>query len=251
MEKVIIITQARLNSKRLPKKILKKINGQSLLEIHLNRLLKSKYSEGLIVATTFEEGIEELLELLVKKNISFFQGSTNNVLERFYKAVEELNPSYIVRVTSDCPLIDPNLIDQIIDFTLKMQPDYASNTLDERYPDGQDIEVFSFDTLKKCYNQAILNSDKEHVTPFIKRNSTFYGESLFKSLNYDCDFNFNNIRMTVDENEDFIAIKKLINEFGVESDWMTYTNFIIKNQNLFKNQCIQRNQGYFDSLNKN
>ena len=245
-----MLTQARLNSKRFHKKILKKINGQSLIEIHLNRLLKSKYSKGIIVATTFEEGIEELLEILSKKNISFFQGSTYNVLDRFYSAVKDLKPTYIVRVTSDCPLIDPILIDQVIDFTLEKQPDYASNILVESYPDGQDIEVIRFNSLEKCFNKAILNSDKEHVTPYIKRNSTFFGINLFKSLNYKCDFNYNNIRMTVDEEEDFNTIKTLIDEIGVESDWETYTNFIINNPNLFKNQSIQRNQGFFDSLNK-
>jgi len=248
--KVIIITQARLNSTRFPKKILKKINEESLLEIHLNRILKSKYSKGLIVATTFEDGIEELLEMLRKKNISFYQGSINNVLDRFYNAVKDLKPQYIVRLTSDCPLIDPILIDQIIDFTLENQLDYVSNTLVEKYPDGQDIEVMKFNSLEKCYKEAVLNSDKEHVTPYIKRNSSFFKKNLFKSLNYKCDYNYNNIRMTVDEEEDYNTIKILIDKIGVESEWRTYANFILDNPNLFKNQNIQRNQGYYNSLSK-
>lgn len=250
LEKVIILTQARLNSTRFPKKILKKINGESLIEIHLNRLLKSKYSKGLIVATTFEEGIEELLEILLKKSISFFQGSTSNVLDRFYSSVKNLKPSYVVRVTSDCPLIDPILIDQIIDFTLKKQLDYVSNILVESYPDGQDIEVIKFSALEKCYKQAELNSDKEHVTPYIKRNSSFYEKNLFKSLNYKCDYNYNDIRMTVDEEEDYNTIKILIDKIGVESDWRTYANFIMDNPSLFNNQNIKRNQGYYNSLSK-
>lgn len=240
---VVIITQARLNSSRFSKKILERINGQTLIEIHLDRLSKSKYSENLTVATTFEDGIEELLDILNKKEIRFFQGSTTDVLDRYYNAAIDLKPNYIVRVTSDCPLIDPKLMDQIIDFALEQELDYVSNILIEKFPDGQDVEVIKWSALSDAWRKSSTIYDREHVTPFIKKNSTFLGGKKYTSKNFDCNQDFNHIRMTVDEFIDYDAINILIESIGLNSDWLTYTNYILKNPHLFKNQKIIRNQG--------
>jgi spore coat polysaccharide biosynthesis protein SpsF len=115
MMNVIIITQARIGSTRLSGKILKRINGQSLLEIHLSRLKKSKLATKIIVATTFEPGVEQIIEIGKKMAVDVFQGATDDVLDRFYQSVKKFAPNYIVRVTSDCPLIDPELVDKVIE----------------------------------------------------------------------------------------------------------------------------------------
>jgi len=240
---VIIITQARLNSSRFPKKILQKIKGQTLIEIHLDRLSKSKYSDNLTVATTYEDEIEELLDILNKKEIRFFQGSTTDVLDRYYNAAKDLKPDFIVRVTSDCPLIDPKLLDQIIDFALEQDLDYVSNILLEKFPDGQDVEVIKWSALSDAWRKTLTNYDREHVTPYIKKNSTFLGGTKYTSKNFDCKQNYNHIRMTVDEFIDYDAINRLIESLGLNSDWLAYTNYIIKNPHFFKNQKIIRNQG--------
>ena len=243
MPKVFIITQARLKSTRLPEKILKEIQGKSLLQIHLESLQRSRYFKNLVVATTRERGIEKVIKLLKRMSIKYYQGSTKDVLDRYYKTLVPYNPDYIVRVTSDCPLIDGNLIDQVIDFALKKKVDYVSNTLVEDYPDGQDIEVISWNALKKAWKLAKVKFDREHVTPYIKNNSTFNGRSLFTSQNFPCQQDYNRIRMTLDEHDDYNAIQVLIKNLGFERDWLTYTEYIKNNPSLFSNQSIIRNEG--------
>jgi spore coat polysaccharide biosynthesis protein SpsF (cytidylyltransferase family) len=243
MAKVFIVTQARLKSTRLPEKILKEIQGKSLLQIHLESLKKSKYSKNLIVATTNEKGIEKVIRLLKCMSIKYYQGSTHDVLDRYYQAALSYKPDYIVRVTSDCPLIDGNLMDQVIDFAIIEEVDYVSNTLVENYPDGQDIEVISWSALKKAWEQSKCKFDREHVTPYIKKKSTFNGGDLFTSKNFSCQKDFNNTRMTLDEQDDYDAIKVLIKKLGFGRDWLTYAEFIKDNQSLFTNQNIIRNEG--------
>ena len=127
MAKILIVTQARLESKRLPMKILKKINGESLLKIHLKSLSKSKYYENLVVATTMEKDINLIIDSLKRMSVKFYQGSVQDVLDRYYRASLPYNPDYIVRVTSDCPLIDASLMDEIIDYAIGKKVDYVSN----------------------------------------------------------------------------------------------------------------------------
>ena len=136
--KIVIVTQARTGSTRLPNKILKTINNETLLEIHLKRLEKSKLTSEIIVATT-DKKEDDLIELVAKKmNLHFFRGSEHDVLDRFYQATKNSKPDYVVRVTSDCPLIDPILIDAIIEQAILQDLDYYTNVLKEQYPDGQD-----------------------------------------------------------------------------------------------------------------
>lgn len=243
MDNILIITQARINSKRFPKKILKKVFKKKMIEIHIERLLLSKYSKNLIVATTKEKEIFKLINLLEKKGIKYYQGSTEDVLDRFYHAAKSYNPKYIVRVTSDCPLVDPILIDKIINFTLKYNLDYVSNTLIESFPDGQDIEVIKWEAILEAHKNSLTKHEREHVTPYIRKHSSFYGEKKFNSRNYDCDKNYNSVRMTVDTKVDLEAINVLVNHLGIYSDWETYADFILENPKLFNNQEIKRNEG--------
>ncbi|MDG2147002.1 MAG: glycosyltransferase family protein [Flavobacteriaceae bacterium] len=245
--KINLITQARMGSTRFPGKILKKINGKSLLEIHIERLLRCNNIDNVIVATT-KSLEDDKIEVKCKRwGCDIFRGNENDVLDRYYKASLLFKPDYIVRVTSDCPLIDPVLIDQMVDFTINNKLDYCSNTLVENYPDGQDVEIFTFDSLKKTWLEAKLNSEREHVTPYMKMNSTFYNKNEFVSANYPCQGNFNSIRMTVDEKIDFKLIKILVQKLGIELSWREYVDFIMKN-NLKINQNIIRNEGYLKSL---
>lgn len=248
--KVIIVTQARFGSSRLPGKVLKRINNQSLLQIHLSRLKKSKLASKIIVATTFEDGIEQIVEIGKNMSVDVFQGSTDDVLDRFYQSVKEFAPDYVVRVTSDCPLIDANLIDEVIELTVKNNLDYGANILKELFPDGQDVEVFSFRALNMAWLKAKLKSDREHVTPYIRRNTDFMGGELFKAKNLDCIKNYSQIRMTVDEQADFDAMEALINDLGLNETWDTYTQYILKHPEKFGNQSIFRNEGYLKSLEK-
>tara|TARA_Y100001958_G_C21248715_1_gene581906 strand:- start:28463 stop:29215 length:753 start_codon:yes stop_codon:yes gene_type:complete len=246
--KILAITQARIGSRRLFKKILLKVKSKSLLEIHLERIMKSKKINKLMLATTNELHVEKITKICKKLDVNYYKGSTNNVLDRFYNASKDENPDWIVRLTSDCPLIDPELIDKIIDYVVSQDVDYGSNILIEKFPDGQDVEVFKFSALKKAWENAKLQSDKEHVTTFIRNNSDFNKKKLFKAVNYLSKKDFSKIRMTVDHPEDFELIKILINNLGLDKSWFEYTHYIINNNLQKINSDITRNEGLIKSL---
>lgn len=248
---VCLITQARTGSTRLPGKVLKKIQGEELLRIHLSRLSKCTTVDKIIVATTTEPE-DSLIENLAKSwNYDAFRGSENDVLDRFYQAIlaSNVTPKWVVRVTSDCPLIDPELVDKVVRFAKEKDVDYAANVLVERFPDGQDIEVFKFSSLKDAWKNATLKSEREHVTPYIRNNSDFKGGKLFTSANFPCASDFSKVRMTVDEEKDFVLVENLINQLGTSKSWLEYTNFILDNNLGNINGDITRNEGYLKSVN--
>jgi spore coat polysaccharide biosynthesis protein SpsF len=247
---VLALTQARIGSSRLPGKILKTIEGESLLEIHLKRVLKSNRIDKLMVATTLEPGIEKVEAICSRLNVGVYKGSLTNVLERFYEAASTVKPKWVVRLTSDCPLIDHTLIDAVIDFAVSSDLDYASNTLNPTFPDGVDVEVFKFSALEKAMSEAKLESEKEHVTPFIWKNSTFNGVNTFKSDCFLFEADYSNIRLTVDTNEDFEVIKSLIELKGSNMPWISYVKALQDHPDLMKlNESHMRNEGYAKSLN--
>lgn len=245
---IIIVTQARIGSTRFPGKVLQSLGAGTMLSTHLDRLKMSKRASSIFVATTFEVGAEAIVNIAKELNVEVYQGSTTDVLDRFYQAVAPLQPDYVVRVTSDCPLIDAALIDDVIDMVTSKQLDYGANILKEEYPDGQDVEVFTFKALEQAWKQAKLESEREHVTPYIRNNSTYNGGSLFKSDNYNAPANYNHVRMTVDEPTDLVTIQEIIEQEGTEKDWLTYTNFILNNSQKLNNQQLTRNEGYLKSL---
>ena len=246
--KTVLITQARSGSTRFPAKILKEIEGKSLLQIHLNRLRGCKTISKIIVATTIKPDDEIIYNKAIQWGFDASRGSELDVLDRFYKAVKNDKPDWIVRVTSDCPLIDPKLVDSIISFVQQKNVDYGSNTFVEKFPDGQDVEVFKFSALETAWKSAKLQSEREHVTPYIRNNSDFNGGVLFKAINFPCKFDYSKIRMTVDEIRDFELIKRLIEEIGIDQTWLKYTNYIIENDLGIINNSIIRNEGLKTSL---
>lgn len=243
-----MITQARTGSNRLPGKVLKEIHGKTLLQIHLERLSHCKNIDHLIVATTTSEEDEKIYNFAKDRGFKSYRGSEDDVLDRFYQAAKPLKPDWIVRVTSDCPLLDPDLVDHVIDFARKKGVDYASNTIEANYPDGQDIEVFTFSALKKAWDHAQKSSEREHVTPYIRNHSDMMGGELFTAANFPSEQDYSKIRMTVDEPEDFELIKKLIHKLGTDRTWKEYTDYIIEHNLGSMNQSIQRNEGYLKSL---
>tara|TARA_B100000963_G_C22635611_1_gene677451 strand:- start:4713 stop:5468 length:756 start_codon:yes stop_codon:yes gene_type:complete len=245
--KVIIITQARIGSRRLPSKTTKQIGDETILSIHLKRLQKSKLATKIVVATTFEKKVKEIIEIVNKCKVKYFQGSTVDVLDRYYQAAKIYNPEYIVRVTSDCPLIDPELIDKMIDFTIKNDFDYVSNVFIPNYPDGQDIEIFKFSALNIASQNSTSSLEREHVTPYIIKNSTFNGGNIFKSCLYPEKVNYEKIRMTIDYEEDYDALQYIISQLGFFKSWEVYAKFIIENSEKLYNQKIIRNDIYFNS----
>lgn len=248
--KVLAITQARVGSTRLPEKIIKTINGETLLAIHLKRILQSKLITVLKVATTHEDGVEQITDICNTCGVGYYQGSLNDVLDRFYQTALPEKPEWVVRLTSDCPLIDPAVIDKVIQAAISNNLDYTSNTLNPTYPDGIDVEVFKFSALEKAHTDAILTSEREHVTPYIWKNSDLKGGTLFKAFSLENEEDLSAIRLTVDTAEDFEVIKKLIEIEGTQKDWKTYVNTLNNNPEIKAiNQKYIRNEGYEKSIN--
>lgn len=248
--KIVAVTQARTNSTRLPGKILLEICGKTILEIHLNRLKTSKLVDKLIVSTTVNETDDAIVEIAEKLNIEFFRGDETDVLDRYFQAVKNENADYIVRVTSDCPLIDGEIVDETVNFALRNELDYCSNRLEYHYPDGIVVEVFTFAALEKAWNEAKLASEREHVAPFIWKNSTFHGRNLFKSANFcGIEKDYENVRLTIDEKDDFRLLKILIEKFGFDQSWKIYADEVLNDPDLKSiNGNIEKNEGYLKSL---
>jgi spore coat polysaccharide biosynthesis protein SpsF len=248
--KVVIITQARLSSSRFPKKILAKVDEQdSILSLHLKRLKKAINANEIVVATTFESGIESVLEIAEENGVRFYQGSESDVLDRVYNAAKSVDADVIVRVTSDCPLIDPELIDSAITTYFEKNVDYVSVVLKEQFPDGVDCEVFSFSALKKAWENAKADFEREHVTPYIWQNSTAKRGELFSSYGVENEYgNYSKYRITVDTPADLEVIKELVKKIGKDKSWKVYIDVLIANPNIKDlNMNNSRNEGYFKS----
>lgn len=206
MKKVIII-QARMGSSRLPGKVLKLVLGKPLLEFQIERLQKIKNIDEVIIATSNSEKDDPIIDLCNRLSIPFYRGSENDVLSRFYNCASNYNADVIVRLTADCPVIDPFVVEGILNCYLGNidKYDYVSNTLERSFPRGMDTEVFSFKILSEAYREAKQDFEREHVTPFIYRNPERYSLS-----NYALDKNESRHRWTVDTIEDFSLIEKII-----------------------------------------
>ncbi len=248
MRNVILITQARSGSTRLPGKVLLKVHGQELLKIHLDRIRKAKLVNEFVLATTTNTEDDVIQELCEKWGVRFSRGSEQDVLDRYYQAAKPYKPDYVVRVTSDCPLVDPEMIDAVVAFTLINDIDYGANILSEKFPDGQDVEVFKFSALEKAWNEAKLQSEREHVTPFIKKNSDYNAGNLFTAMDLPSKINYTGVRMTVDVPQDLELIRVLVEKLGTGESWFTYANYIIEKNLHNLNSGVVRNEGYLKSL---
>ena len=205
--KTVIIVQARMTSTRLPGKILLPVLDKPLLEYQVERLRRVRLSDDLVIATTENEADEPVVALCRKLQAPYFRGPEEDVLARYFGAALEFQADTVVRITSDCPLIDPEIIDKVIDVfnTHRDQFDYVSNSLRRTYPRGMDTEVLPFSVLKEAHVEAVAAEEREHVTPFVYLRPKRY--RLGSVVN---DVDYSNYRLTVDTREDFELIKLLI-----------------------------------------
>ena len=240
-KKVLAIIQARYNSTRFPGKVLKKINNQTVLEILIKRLSKSKNISKIIVACSNNSNDKAIVDVCNKLGVDYFVGSENDVLDRFYKAAKKYKGRNIVRITADCPLLDYKIVDNVVSNFFLKEVDYASNINPSTFPDGLDVEVFKFNALKEAYINTRQSSEREHVTPFIINNKKF---KKFNLKNHK-DYSF--LRLTLDEKEDFTLIKKIIKNFKNNLNFNLENILALykKKKNLFLiNSHLVRNEGY-------
>ena len=197
------IIQARTGSKRLKNKIFLKVKKKNLLEILILRLLQSKRINKIIIATTNMKSDNKVHKIAKKYKLNSFSGSENNVLKRYYDCAKKFRLNTIVRITADCPLSDPKLVDKLIEYHFKKKSEYTSNVNPRTFPDGLDIEIIKFSVLKKYISKITNQSDLEHVTPFFRRSKNI------KKINYKSKKNLSKIRWTIDYKKDYDFIKKL------------------------------------------
>jgi len=243
-KKVLAVIQARYESSRFPGKILKRIDNLTILEIIIRRLQKSKNITKIIVACSNNKKDKQIIKICHKLNIEYFVGDEDNVLKRFYYAAKKFKIDNIVRITSDCPLIDYTIVDRVIEYFLLKKVDYAS-TDPRTFPDGMDVEIFNFNSLKLAYKKTVSRLNKEHVTQFII-NST-----KFKKIYLKNNKNYSFLRLTLDEPIDLILIKKIFDYFNKNIFFLLKDIILLykKNKKLFSiNSKIPRNEGFILSI---
>lgn len=202
--KVVAIVQARMNSNRLPGKIIQKlpfISGTPIINIILGNLNKMKFINKVILATSVNKE-NEILNKIVPKNTTIFRGSEDNVLERFYKVAKKQNADLIIRFTGDNPIQCPKYIKETLDFHVENNFDYTKTV---GLPLGTNIEIFSFYALENAYNNATTSNEKEHVTPYILNSSKF--NKGVKKINLNKEVG--NLRLTIDYPSDFAMMNLL------------------------------------------
>lgn len=209
---ILAILQARCSSTRLPGKVLKPILGEPMLVRQIERLRHAKRIDRLLVATSTDSSDDALAALCERHGISCFRGSLDDVLDRFYRAALPYQPEHVVRLTGDCPLTDPAIIDAVIALHLRENYDYSSSAIELTFPDGLDAEIMRFACLEQAWREAELPSEREHVTLFIYRRPERYRIGSHKGV---CDFSY--YRWTVDEPEDFEFVTRIYERLYSES----------------------------------
>lgn len=215
------VVQARTSSTRLPGKVLKELpmgSGVTVLEQVIRRLKQSKLDE-IVVATTTEDVDNLIVEIAKKEGVKYFRGSLDDVLERYYLAARENHLDVVVRVTSDCPCIDPDIVDLLVENHLETCVDYTSNDLIPTFPRGLDVEVVNFRALETAHKNASEAFEREHVTPYIyKRPESF----KISSVEAPDELNAPDIRITLDTEEDYCllcAVFDYLEENGSFRTW--------------------------------
>ena len=204
-----IFLAARSGSKRLPNKHFLKLNSNNtVIDFCINRLKKSKIRKNIFLCTTKNKEDNKFEDVCKKHKIKIYRGNEKNVLKRFIDCAEDNSIKTIVRITGDCPLIDPQIIDKCINLHFKKKSDYTTNTLKLSFPDGLDVEVINLNSLIKSQKYSKNKFNKEHVTPYIRKSK------IFKKQNFQNPKNYSNRRWTLDDREDLIFIKKAVNYFS-------------------------------------
>lgn len=238
--KVVAIVQARMGSTRFPNKVMQPIEGIPMIGILLDRLLLSKKIDQVVVATSVDSKNDSLVSFLDQKGISYFRGNENDVLDRYYQAASLNKADVIIRITGDCPLVDSRLVDEVIELFFSKTYDYVSNIDPPSFPDGLDIEVFSFSALEKTHRLAIKAFDREHVTPFLRESKEFFKTNLTFFKDYSSQ------RWTVDEKYDLDVILNIFGHFAprIDFSWKEVISLYESNPEIFQlNKHLRRNEG--------
>jgi len=252
--KNLCLIQARMASTRLPGKVLMDLKGKTVLERLIERVRRAKKIDKIVVATTIDKKDDAIAAVCEKIGVDYFRGSETDVLDRYYQAAKKFGCQNIIRITGDCPLIDPTVVDQVIEFYEQENLDYAANTNPPTYPDGLDTEIFSMAALEKAWREAKLPSNREHVTVYIWQHPELFKQKFLKNA-----VDLSAKRWTLDNPEDYEFIKKVYDALYPAKPDFTMNDileFLKANPEIETiNQGIARNEGLAksfkeDELNK-
>jgi spore coat polysaccharide biosynthesis protein SpsF len=243
---ITAIVQARMTSSRLPGKVLMPILGKPMLGRQIDRIKHSRLIEKIVVATSDHNSDDPIHDFAVSGGIECFRGDLDDVLARYYFAAKSAKATSVVRLTGDCPLADPKVIDSLVKLYSDGDYDYVSNTLTPTFPDGLDAEVFSREALETAFHSAQLPSEREHVTPYIKNSA---GNTV---LNVTHETNLSSLRWTVDEPEDFDLVSRIFSElYPLKPDFeMADVLDVLEKHPEWSllNDAFRRDEGYLRSL---
>ena len=247
--RVVAIIQARMGATRLPGKTLVDIAGKPLLAHVIERTKASRTADEIVVATTTDPEDRAILQMATQYGLRAYAGSADDVLDRFYQAAKQAAADIIVRITADDPFKDPEVLDKIVEYLLDHPGlDYVSNTIEPTYPEGLDIEVFSFSALERAWREARLASEREHVTPYIWKHP-----DRFKIANVRHDTDLSRLRWTLDYEEDLHFVREVYARLYNGGIFLMKDILALlqAKPHLTKiNQGIKRNVGYIASLQK-
>lgn len=248
--KVIAVLQARAGSSRLPGKVLKPILGKPMLERQLERVRRATSLDCIVVATSTERADDAIEQLCRAIEVPVFRGSLDDVLDRFYNAAAPYAAEHVVRLTGDCPLADPEVIDAVVSMHVTHGYDYTSNVEPPTFPDGLDAEIVRFAALEQAWREAKLPSEREHVTPFIRGNRERFRHGNLVNPRGDLSA----LRWTVDEPADFEFVTRVYEalhparpEFGIDDILLLLAR---APELAGLNSRFLRNEGYLKSLVK-
>jgi spore coat polysaccharide biosynthesis protein SpsF len=229
--KTVAIIQARMGSTRLPGKVLKDLGGQTVLARVIARLRRARLIDELLVATTHSPADDALVTECGNCSVALYRGDENDVLDRYYQAAKMARADVVVRITSDCPLIDPEITGKTIAAFMKVLPDYASNALVRTYPRGLDTEVMSIEALSRAWQQARNPHEREHVTPYIYQHP-----EKFKILSVTGDADYSRQRWTLDTAEDLELIRSIYARFPGDAvfSWRDVLQLVEREPELLK-----------------
>lgn len=235
---VVAIVQARMGSTRLPGKVLHDIGGRTMLARVVRRTQRAASLDQLIVATSGRAADEAIVAECRELDVPVFRGDEDDVLDRYYQASKAFGAETVVRITSDCPLSDPGVIDQVVNAFLNAEADYASNTLQRTYPRGLDVEVMAVSALKCAWQEASEPFQRVHVTPYLYQNP-----DRFRLLSIANERDSSEHRWTVDTREDLAFVREIYGRFGNEDDfsWADVLDLLIREPALVElNRAVQQ-----------
>ena len=242
------IIQARMGSNRLPGKVMELLDEKNpSLYYTVSQIRNVKKLDKIIVATTNTKEDDIIFDFTKKMNIECFRGNEDDVLDRYYQCAKEYDLDIIIRITADCPLIDPQIVNKALNEFEIGKIDYIQNLDPRTFPDGMDIEIFKFNILKEAWKNADLSSEREHVTPYFRNN-----EKKFNIKNFSHDKDLSHYRWTLDYHEDLELIKIIVNDIIQRPILMKdVLSLFEKNPKLFEiNKKYDANEGYKLSLEK-